>query len=179
MKKYMRLIIILLLLVCVILLCGNIKFYREAKEQKSILAERNVSHWSSLLLLTVKIKANPDFENDMVMWSTYHNAVIYDNAFFLQPYFEDSFLTVHYDSFFQDFSRNYKTSQHTQENKKLYLEMNEELNKICLKVLKYSDKGNKEKLSLIDEKSDIHKEIKGEIEIFCEKYELKLKNIRW
>lgn len=174
MRKAVLIPVIAAVVVCALLLGLFLSMNASLQSARLALAERNLSDWNELAVMTLHIENMLKVEPvDPEAVAIKQNTALYAISYDLEPAFPDHFLTTVYDQFLQDTLAVYKGGGRIEDRLALYKEANADLRALCTDVLDLMGNDNKAKLALMDEKSELYATASGKIKAFCEKYQEK------
>lgn len=181
-KKAWRIICVILAVLLAISVTCCFFVFKALNKERAARADDNLYNWSRILEISQKIQQVDDTQHardifhlqNGIVFTIFGNELSPDFDNLEGPTTEEYFLTVHFNDFVHMLSLSKGTETDLDERFALLHEMGKELEVICKRVLEYGEKGQSQKLELMDEKSEIYKEIKAEINAFCSKYTEKI-----
>ena len=177
-KRTYKFISLLLSILFVASAVSGIHMYRELNAEKLARADANLYNWSRILEISKKIQQVDDVEHAKDIFHL-QNGIIYTiDGNELSPNFDNleapttkqHFLNIYFNDFMHMLSLAEGTEPDLEERFALLHKIGEELEEICTGVLGYGDKGNAQKLELMDKGSDIYNKTQKEINDFCNEY---------
>lgn len=181
-KAYKSICIILAVLFVASAAVG-IFLYRELCNEREARAETNIFNWSRLHGVGINAQQVNDIDHagdfyhlqNGIVYSLCGNVLSPDFDNLDAPTTEEYFLTIHFNDFVHMLSIAEETDPDLEQRFALLHEMGKELEEISSKALKHGEKGKAQKNELMDEGSEIYKELKADISEFCNTYVAEIK----
>ena len=170
-NKSTKILVAIILALIIVFTAVFIPTYKQYSYYKNEMAIKNYNNWCEILNIANQVY---NFQNidDLKSWRGYINGVLCVTHSELLPGFHGQptytyFLTLNYDSFIADIVSENKFSEEKRNEAFLLLkDISLELQKLCEKILKISEK---DKSALIENDSEIYKEAETLIHDFCYK----------
>ena len=172
----------------IIIIVSSVFYIRAHAESKKRIAEENYNKWEMLYKMTKTVdeqfvKDSDWKQNDKL--NLYVNDIISLGIESIEPEIRGvssetwRFLSIRYLAHFIELAGNYIPDVCKEEAFQIFSDMNKELHEISSLVVEsvMDEAGTKDAdvmLDLIDEKSELYRELKDDITNFCEKYENQL-----
>lgn len=178
MRKAQKIICIVLAVLLLLSSAVSVWLYRELKAEREYRAGRYYSNWSRLLTVAnegsevIDISSARDFyhlQNGIIHTVESDISPSFNNIEGLDTY-HSSFLTTWFDSFVLDISNAKEDEADTEERLALLKEMCQGLYDICAVALNLDDENGYKATQLLDNESEIYKELEKMMKDYAEKY---------
>lgn len=160
---------------CILLLAATVHFYKEDQDARLTLADHNLSAWNSLYWLAHdagNYASAAELSNSN--FAARHNAIVYHSVVpHLTPRFDSNtfgFLTSEVDLFVRLLTQADPNNEVTQKSFTLFQNLAEEIESIASRVADHVKQGEKERLELIDPKSEIYQQLTQQIAACIDTY---------